>query len=154
MNDSNLHILFVDDNPGDRDLAQEAFGETGLNVLLHTVCDGDEALAFLRREGQFKDAPRPVVVLLDLNMPKKDGLMTLKEIKADNDLRSIPVVIFSSSTAPNDLYMAYQQHANAYVIKPLELDGFLRVIQQVKMFWCTVATNVPQDKVPQDKELS
>lgn len=134
-----LHLLFVDDNPGDRELAREALGKGGTNIVLHTACDGLEALDFLRRKGNFKDAPRPHLVMLDINMPIRTGLETLKEIKEDTELKSIPVVVFSSSTAPIDLHLAYAYRANAYIVKPAELDDFLRTVRRIVAFWHTTA---------------
>jgi CheY-like chemotaxis protein len=133
------HILFVDDNPGDRDLAREILEINAPDIALHTANDGEEAMDFLQRRKVHAAAPRPSVVLLDLNMPRKDGLETLKEIKADMQLRSIPVVIFSSSSARSDLQLTYQSHANAYVIKPPSLEDYTRVIQEIGTYWCHTA---------------
>jgi CheY-like chemotaxis protein len=134
------HILFVDDNPGDRGLAREAIEKNGMNIELHTVCDGEEALEFLRREDRYANAPRPRVIVLDLNMPRMDGIATLKAIKTDHELMTIPVIIFSSSSAPSDLQLAYGLHANAYVIRPMEFEEFTAFIRQIETFWCNVAT--------------
>lgn len=135
-----LHILFVDDNPGDRALARETIEESCPTTQMHTACDGEAALSFLRREGVHSNAPRPHLIILDFNMPRMDGIETLRVIKADHDLKAIPVIIFSSSTAPTDLYLAYGLQANAYVIKPSELEDFMRVIRQIELFWSKVAT--------------
>ncbi len=136
-----IHLLFADDNPGDRELAREALEHCAERVHLHTACDGAEALDFLRQFNKYKSAPRPDVVLLDINMPRMDGLETLKIIKNDIDLMTIPVVVFSSSTAPTDLQLAYALHANAYVIKPSGLGDFLRAVQEIEKFWGEVATS-------------
>jgi len=134
-----MRMLFVDDNPGDRDLAREALEQSG-GVQFYTACDGEEAMAFLRRCGAFENAPSPHVIMLDLNMPRKGGLDVLREIKADDVLRIIPVIIFSSSTAAGDLHQAYHASANAYVVKPSTLDGFMSAMQQIEHFWQKVAT--------------
>jgi len=132
------HILFVDDNPGDRDLAREAMEENG-SLQFHTANDGEEAMKFLRQSGAFENTPRPHLIILDLNMPRKGGLEALNEIKTNEALSTIPVVIFSSSTAAEDLNQAYQANANAYVVKPSNLDGFLSVMREIKHFWQKVA---------------
>lgn len=131
------HILFVDDNPGDLELVGEALKESGKGTELHVVSDGEEALRFLRRADPFAMAPRPKVVLLDLNMPRKDGIETLKDIRADDGLKDIPVVIFSSSMAPGDRREAELYKANDYIIKPADLVDFIRVIHTIETVWCT-----------------
>ena len=131
------HILFVDDNPGDLELACEALIESGKGTQLHTASDGVEALEFLRKRGKYEGAPSPDVVLLDLNMPRKDGIETLKEIRSDEALQFLNVVIFSSSTASLDRNMASLYHANAYVIKPLRLEDFMQTIARIEADWCT-----------------
>jgi CheY-like chemotaxis protein len=129
-----MHMLFVDDNPGDRDLAREALEESG-KVQFYTANDGVEAMEFLH----LANMPRPDVILLDLNMPRKGGLETLREVKADDALKTIPVIIFSSSTAAADLRQAYQANANAYIVKPSLLDEYLNVMQHIEYFWQKVA---------------
>jgi len=126
-------ILLVEDNNGDVRLTMEAFKEAKLMNRLSVVGDGIEALAFLRREGKYSDAPRPDFILLDLNLPKKDGREVLAEIKADQDLRRIPVVILTMSQAEEDIL-----HANCYVNKPVGLDQFMKVVQSIEEFWLTI----------------
>ena len=133
-----LRVLLVEDNPGDVRLTREALKETKVRNELHVVPDGAEAMAFLRREGEYADAPRPDLVLLDLNLPKKDGRQVLADIKADADLRRIPVVIMTSSEAEQDIAMTYDLNANAYVTKPLDLDQFVRVVRSIEDFWLTI----------------
>lgn len=145
MNGGCGEILLVDDNPGDVRLAREAFRESVIRVNLNVVEDGIEALAFLRREGKHAAAPRPDLVLLDLNLPRMPGLKVLAEIKADGRLRRIPVVVLSSSSAPEDIRQAYDLQASCYVAKPSELDQFLRVIKSVQTFCLTVARLPPRD---------
>lgn len=134
-----LHLLYVDDNPGDLDLAREALDESGLRTCFYAATDGEDALDFLHGRGRHPGTPRPHVIMLDLNMPRKNGIDTLREIKADAKFQSIPVVIFTSSTAPSDLHQAYGSYANAYVPKPSGLEDFLWVVQQIELFWSRVA---------------
>ena len=133
-----IEILLVEDNPGDVRLTQEALQENKVWNRLHLAPDGVEALAFLRREGSHADAPRPDVILLDLNLPKKDGTEVLAEIKADEGLKTIPVVILTTSKAEEDITRSYKLHANCYVTKPVNLDQFLRVVKEVENFWLCV----------------
>ncbi|OGO50315.1 MAG: response regulator [Chloroflexi bacterium RBG_16_68_14] len=133
-----IEILLVEDNPGDVRLTQEALQENKVWNRLHLAPDGVEALAFLRREGSHADAPRPDVILLDLNLPKKDGREVLAEIKADEGLKTIPVVILTTSKAEEDIIRSYKLHANCYVTKPVNLDQFLRVVKEVENFWLCV----------------
>jgi CheY-like chemotaxis protein len=128
-------ILLVEDNPGDMDLVREALKEKKLCNNLHVSRDGVEAMAFLRREGKFADAPRPDLILLDLNLPKKDGREVLAEIKADDELRRIPVVILTTSAQDHDILSAYDLSANCYVTKPVNLDQFLEVVESIDTFW-------------------
>jgi CheY-like chemotaxis protein len=138
-------ILLVDDNPGDVRLTREALGGGTVAVNLSVVGDGTEALAFLRRQGRHAEAPRPDLVLLDLNLPGMPGLELLAEIKADGGLRRIPVVVLSSSAAPDDVRRAYELQASCYVTKPGDLDQFLRVVRSVQHFCLTVAKPPPRD---------
>ncbi|QDX80201.1 response regulator [Denitratisoma sp. DHT3] len=131
-------FLLVEDNPGDVRLTQEALRECKLRNNLSVVGDGVEALAFLRREGKYQDVPRPDVILLDLNLPKKGGHEVLAEIKADPVLRRIPVVIITSSEAEKDVLASYDLHVNCYVNKPVDLDQFIKVVQSVGTFWLTI----------------
>jgi len=133
-----IEILFVEDNPGDVRLTQEALREAKMRVNVRVVWDGEEAIEYLRKEGQYADALRPDLILLDLNLPKKSGREVLAEIKADRDLRSIPVVVLTSSKAEEDIAKTYNLHANCYVTKPADLDQFIRVVQSIESFWLTI----------------
>jgi len=133
-----IEILLVEDNPGDIRLTQEAFREAKVRNKLHVVGDGVEAMAFLRREGKYADAPRPDLILLDLNMPKKDGREVLAEIKTEKDLRRIPVVILTISKAEEDIIKSYDLHANCYITKPVDLEQFIKVVKAVEDFWLTI----------------
>ena len=130
-----VEILLVEDNPGDVRLTKEAMKEGKIRNNLSVASDGVEAMAFLRREGKYADAPRPDVVLLDLNLPRKDGRAVLKEIKEDPNLRRIPVVILTSSKAEEDVLNSYDLHANCYVTKPGDLEQFIEVVKSVEDFW-------------------
>ncbi|CAB1369476.1 response regulator [Denitratisoma oestradiolicum] len=131
-------FLLVEDNPGDVRLTQEALRECKLRNNLSVVGDGVEALAFLRRQGKYASAPRPDVILLDLNLPKKGGREVLAEIKADSSLRRIPVVIITSSEAEQDVLSSYDLHVNCYVNKPVDLDQFIKVVRSISTFWLTI----------------
>lgn len=135
-----VEILLVEDNPGDERLTREALKEGKVYNNFHWVKDGVEAMEFLRRQGRYKDAPRPDIVLLDLNLPKKDGREVLAEVKADPNLRLIPVVIITSSEAEQDVLKTYELHANCYVTKPVDLEQFIKVIQSIETFWLTIVT--------------
>ncbi|HUE77100.1 MAG TPA: response regulator [Longimicrobiales bacterium] len=135
---SPAEILLVEDNPADVRLTREALREAKVRSNLHVASDGVEALALLRKEGAYADAPRPDLILLDLNLPKKDGREVLKEIKGDRSLRSIPVVILTSSQAERDIVRAYELHANCYVTKPVELAQFIHVVQSIESFWFSI----------------
>jgi two-component system response regulator len=134
----NAELLLVEDNPGDIRLTKEALKETKLLLNLHVVKDGVEAMAFLRQEGKYEAVPRPDLILLDLNLPKQDGREVLAEIKADEGLKSIPVVILTTSRNEEDLFKAYDLHANAYVTKPLDLEQFLHIVSKIEEFWLTI----------------
>jgi len=131
-------FLLVEDNPGDVRLTCEALTESKVKNNLSIVGDGLEAMAFLRREGKYADAPRPDVILLDLNLPKKNGLEVLEEIKADSSLKRIPVVIVTSSEAEQDVLKTYDLHVNCYVNKPVDLEQFIKVVQSIETFWLTI----------------
>ncbi len=131
-------FLLVEDNPGDVRLTQEALKSHKVKNNLHVVTDGKEAMDFLRRQGKYKDAPRPDIILLDLNLPKKDGREVLAEIKSDSNLKTIPVVIISSSEAEQDIIKSYDLNANCYVTKPVDLDQFIKVVQSINDFWITI----------------
>jgi CheY-like chemotaxis protein len=135
-----VEILLVEDNPGDARLTLEALEEAKVRNRLHVAVDGVEALQFLRRDGRHVNAPRPDLILLDLNLPKKNGHQVLAEIKSDPKLNRIPVVILTSSSADEDVERTYQQHANCYVVKPVGLEQFLSVIKSVEDFWIEVVT--------------
>ncbi len=135
-----LEVLLVEDNPGDVRLVREALKEGGFPGHLNVASDGDEATDILWKRGDHKDDPRPDLILLDLNLPGKNGRAVLKEIKSDPDLRRIPVTVFSTSTAPNDLDYAYALHANCYIRKPSDLDEYMQVVRSIERFWTTVAT--------------
>jgi CheY-like chemotaxis protein len=135
-----VEILLVEDNPGDYRLTQEALREGKVYNNLYWAQDGVEALEFLRRRGRYSDVPRPDIVLLDLNLPKKDGREVLSEIKGDENLRSIPVVILTTSQAEEVVVRSYDLHANCYVTKPVDLEKFITVVQSIDRFWLTIAT--------------
>ncbi|HJU24853.1 MAG TPA: response regulator [Casimicrobiaceae bacterium] len=135
-----VEVLLVEDNPGDARLTQEALREGKLRNRIHHARDGVEALAFLRHEGEYRDAPVPDIILLDLNMPRKDGREVLAEIKADPKLRFIPVVILTTSEAENDIVRSYELHANCYITKPVDLDKFTRIVHTIEDFWLEVVT--------------
>jgi CheY-like chemotaxis protein len=138
-----IEILMVEDNPGDVRLTVEALKEGKVRNKLHVVEDGVEAMAFLRGEGEYADAPRPDLILLDLNLPKKDGREVLAEIKGDPNLRRIPVVILTVSEANEDILKTYDLHANCYVTKPVDLDQFIVVVKSVEDFWLTIVKLPP-----------
>jgi two-component system, chemotaxis family, response regulator Rcp1 len=148
MNDygSPIEILLVEDNPGDVRLAQEALRDAKVRNTLHVAEDGVEAMAFLRREGRYLDAPRPDVILLDLNLPRKDGREVLAEIKADDDLKTIPVVVLTTSSAEADIVRTYELHANCYITKPVDLDQFIEVVRSINDFWLTVVKLPPSHR--------
>ena len=133
-----IQILLVDDDPGDTLMIKEAFEENKVRNELSCVSDGVDALRFLRREGEFADAPRPDLILLDLNLPRKDGREVLAEVKADPDLRTIPVVVLTTSEAEEDILRSYDLHANAYVTKPVDFERFIEVVRQIDDFFVTV----------------
>ena len=138
-----IEILLVEDNPGDVDLAREAFENGKVHNSLHVVLDGEAAIMFLRRQGTFAAAPRPDLVLLDLNLPKKDGREVLAEIKADESLMRIPVVILTTSAAEEDVLESYNLHANCYITKPIDLNQFMKVVQSIKNFWLSIVVLPP-----------
>jgi len=139
-----IEILLVEDNPGDARLAKEALKESKMRNNLHHVVDGVEAMAFLKKEGKYKDMPTPDLLLLDLNLPKKDGREVLAEIKADKELRRIPVVILTTSKAEADILKTYDLHANCYINKPLDLNQFMIVIKSIEDFWLSIVKLPPK----------
>jgi two-component system, chemotaxis family, response regulator Rcp1 len=138
-----IEILLVEDNPGDVRLTQEALHDGKVRNRLEVVGDGEAALDFLFRRGKFANSRRPDLILLDLNLPKKDGRQVLAEVKADKDLRRIPIVILTTSKAEEDIVRSYNLHANCYITKPVDLDQFINVVRQIEEFWLTVVRLPP-----------
>jgi len=133
-----IEILLVEDNPGDARLTREALSMSKIHNNLHHAKDGEEAMRFLRREGAFADAPRPDLILLDLNLPKRDGREVLDDIKRDPRLMHVPVVILTSSQAEEDILKAYRLHANCFITKPVDLEQFIKVVSSIEQFWFTI----------------
>lgn len=138
-----IQILMVEDNPDDVLLTREALKDAKVHCNLHVVEDGVEALNFLHQEGEYADAPRPDIILLDLNLPRKDGRQVLQEIKQEDSLRMIPVVILTTSESPDDISRAYDSHVNCYITKPVDFDQFIKVVRSIEDFWFTVV-KLPQ----------
>ena len=141
-----VEILLVEDNPGDARLTQEALREGKVCNRLTVVPDGVEAMGYLHAEGSYAGAVRPDIILLDLNLPKRDGRSVLRELKADPDLRRIPVVVLTTSTSEEDVLRTYELHANCYISKPVDLEQFIKVIQSVEQFWLSIVTLPTQDQ--------
>ncbi len=139
-----IEILLVEDSPADILITREAFQDARLVNTLHVVEDGVQAMEFLRREGSYASAPRPDLILLDLNLPRKNGREVLAEIKENAEFKSIPVVILTTSNADEDILKAYDLHANCYVIKPVGFDNFLKAVQSIENFWFSVVTLSPE----------
>ena len=139
-----IEILLVEDNPGDVRLTQEAIREAKIRNRLNVVTDGEEAVAYVRRQGNFADQPRPDLILLDLNLPKKDGREVLKDLKSDPDLHRIPVVVLTSSAAEQDILSTYDLYANAYVTKPVDLEQFMHVVSSIQDFWLNIVKLPPE----------
>ena len=139
-----IEVLLVEDDPGDVLMTQEAFEEHKVRNNLSVVSDGAEALAYLRREGKYADAVRPDLILLDLNLPRRDGREVLAEIKKDPELGRIPVVVLTTSAADEDILRSYQLHANAYVTKPVDFERFIQVIRQIDEFFVSVVKLPPR----------
>ena len=135
-----IDVLLVEDDPGDVLMTREAFEHHKIANKLHVVADGVEAVAFLRREGEYANAPRPGLILLDLNLPRKDGREVLAEIKDDSALRRIPVVVLTTSAAEEDILRSYKAHANAYVTKPVDFRRFVEIVRQIDQFFVTVVS--------------
>jgi CheY-like chemotaxis protein len=133
-----IEILLIEDNPGDVRLTKEALNEGKVLNKLHVVEDGMEALAFLNQEGNYSDAPRPGLILLDLNLPKKDGRDVLAEIKTNGDLKRIPVVVLTTSHSEEDILKSYDLDANCYITKPVDLDQFISVVRSINEFWLSI----------------
>jgi CheY-like chemotaxis protein len=141
-----VEILLVEDNPGDANLARETFEESKVRNNLMIIDNGADALAFLRRQGKYAGATRPDVILLDLNLPGKPGLDVLAEIKGDDALKLIPVVIMTTSKDDEDVLKSYRLHANCYVTKPLTFDRFIDVVKGIEHFWFTIVTLPPREQ--------
>ncbi|MBF0227149.1 MAG: response regulator [Desulfobacterales bacterium] len=133
-----IELLLVEDNPGDARLAMEALKDAKVKNNLHWVKDGNAAMMFLRKENEYQNKPTPDVILLDLNLPKKNGQEVLQEIKQDKDLKRIPVVILTASQAEEDIVKSYSLYANCYITKPIDLDQFLKVVKSIEDFWLTI----------------
>jgi CheY-like chemotaxis protein len=138
-----IEILLVEDNLGDVDLTREALENGKFRNTLHVVRDGEAAMAFLRRKGKYVGVPCPGLVLLDLNLPKKDGREVLAEMKSDKDLKRIPVVVLTTSKADEDILSSYDLHANCFITKPIELNQFVKVVQAIEDFWLTIVKLPP-----------
>jgi len=138
-----IEILLVEDNPGDARLTREALRDAKVRNNLHVVPDGVEALAFLHRQGKHAAVPKPDLILLDLNLPKKDGREVLEEIKQDDDFRHIPIVILTTSQAEKDIIESYRLRANAFVTKPVDLEQFLKVVRSIEHFWLEIVKLAP-----------
>jgi CheY-like chemotaxis protein len=139
-----IEILMAEDSPNDRIIAEEAIKNSKMLNRLHTVGDGEEVLMFLRRDAPYKDAPVPDLILLDVNMPRKTGLEALAEIKAHPHWKYIPVVILTSSKADSDVFAAYGHHANCYIVKPMDFERFIEVVQSIENFWFGVVKLPPK----------
>ena len=139
-----VRILLVEDNPGEVRLTQEAMKDCRINNKISVARDGEEALAFLHREGPYAGEERPDLILLDLNLPKKDGRQVLAEIKADPNLKRIPVVVLTTSKAEQDILKAYNLHANCYITKPVDMDQFMEVVKLIEGFWLTIVKLPPE----------
>jgi len=142
-----IEILLVEDNPGDVRLTKEALKEGRFANLINVAVDGFEAMAFLRREGKYANAPRPDLILLDLNLPKKNGREVLAEIKADSNLKRIPVVVLTSSQAEKDIVATYNLHANCYITKPVDFEQFICVVRSIEDFWFAVVKLPPRGEL-------
>lgn len=142
-----IQVLLVEDNPGDVRLTREAFKDAKVHLQMHVVNDGFEAIEFVKRRGEYENCPRPDLILLDLNLPRKDGRDVLAEIKSDPALKSIPVVILTTSASDVDIERSYLLHANCYISKPVDLDGFLTVVRSIDNFWFSVV-KLPSPETP------
>ena len=139
-----VEILMVEDNPGTVRLTQEVMRDSKVRNAMYVVDDGVEAMAFLRKQGRYNSAPRPDLVLLDLNLPRKDGRETLAEMKQDEELKRIPVVVLTTSRSEEDVLRAYDLHANCYLTKPVGLEDFVKVVKSIENFWIEMATLPPR----------
>ena len=145
-NTESIEVLLVEDSPGDVRLTRAAIKDAKVHVKLHVVSDGAQAMAFLARDGEYAGVPRPDLILLDLNLPKKDGREVLDEIKKSPTLKSIPVVILTTSSSEVDVMRSYMLHANCYITKPVGLEGFLKVVKSIDDFWLSVV-KLPRETV-------
>lgn len=139
-----IQILLVEDSPGDVRLTQEVLRDARIANDLHVVGDGEEAMAFLRREGDYSEHPRPHLVLLDLNLPRKDGREVLADLNADPELKAVPVIVLTTSEAEQDILRSYQLAANAYITKPIDLNEFIAVVRSIENFWLSIVRLPPQ----------
>ena len=146
VDSSLLQVLLVEDNPGDVRLTEEAFKDAKVQLEMHVATDGVEAMEFLHREGKYAESPRPDLILLDLNLPRKDGRDVLAEVKGDPTLMTIPVVILTTSQSDVDIESSYMLHANCYISKPVDMEGFLTVVKSIDDFWLSVVKLPPKDK--------
>ncbi len=144
MTSEPIEILLVEDNPGDIRLTQEALKDSKLHNNLSITRDGVEAMEFLRQKGKYNAAPRPDIILLDLNLPRKDGREVLEEIKVDESLRLIPVVVMTTSEDEEDILRSYQLHANCYITKPVDLNRFITIVKTIENFWFQIVKLPPQ----------
>jgi CheY-like chemotaxis protein len=151
---NHVDILLVEDSPADVLITREAFLEFRIFNTLHVVEDGVEALAFLRQAGKYTAVPRPNLILLDLNLPRKNGREVLAEIKADENLKSIPVIVLTTSHSEQDVMQAYGQHANCYIVKPVGFENFVTAMQSIRQFWFSVVTLPPEADHGQDPNKS
>jgi CheY-like chemotaxis protein len=139
-----VDILLIEDNPGDVRMTQEVLKESKILNKMYAVGDGVEAMAFLRREGKYADAPRPDLILLDLNLPRKDGHEVLADVKSDDDLKRIPVVVLTISEAEDDILKSYDLHGNCYITKPIDFREFIKVVKAIEDFWLTIVKLSPE----------
>jgi len=141
-----VEILLIEDNPGDIRLAREALKESKVCNILHSVIDGVDAMEFLNRLGKYSSVTRPDLIILDLNLPRKDGRQVLQEIKTDNNLKLIPVVILTTSRSEEDIVKSYQLHANCFITKPMDIIQFIKIVQSIQDFWFTIVKLPPHEE--------
>jgi len=151
---NHVDILLVEDSPSDILITREAFAEFKVLNTLHVVEDGVEALAFLKHEGKYASAPRPDLILLDLNLPRMNGREVLAKIKADQNMKKIPVVILTTSHAEQDVLQSYDQHANCYIVKPVGFENFVEAMKSIRQFWFSIVTLPPEGSDEQDSNTS
>lgn len=150
---NSIELLLVEDNPGDVRLTQEALKDSKLIVRMHHAEDGVEAMQFLRREGRYADSPRPDIILLDLNLPRKDGREVLAEIKATPELKNIPIVVLTTSDDERDILTTYSLHANCYITKPVDFDRFITIVKNIEDFWFSIV-KLPGNAGPEGDKRS